>query len=238
MHTYRLAVCEDEEVIREELCRLCGEILSDARITHKIMSFSDAEELERLLESRGQIFDVLIMDIELGNKSGMELAKELRSKKDRVSIIFLTGYEKYLKDGYSVQPVHFLLKPVKKQELAEALLTDWEMNHRPKAVLLQKGSRNLSLPLASVFWAETSGNHNVRIILRDRDEEFPISLSELEALFPSGQFARCHNSYLVSLAHVREFKRATLYMDNGSELPVGRKYYKKIQEAFVSYINQ
>ena len=187
---------------------------------------------------RGQVFDVLLLDIELGRKSGMELAKELRIKKDRVSIIFLTGHEKYLREGYSVQPVQFLLKPLKREELAEALHTDWELNHRPKTVLLQKGSRSLSLPLSSVCWAETSGNHNIRIIFEDRDEEFPMSLSELEILLPSGQFIRCHNSYIVSLKHVREFKKSTLYMDNGIELPVGRKYYKSVQEAFVSFINQ
>lgn len=238
MGTYCLAVCEDNKEIQKEICRLCGEILTEAQIPHEIKAFTDADELEQFLEERGQIFDVLLLDIELGRKSGMELAKELRIKKDRVSIIFLTGHEKYLREGYSVQPIQFLIKPLKKEELAEALHTDWELNHRPKTVLLQKGSRSLSLPLSSVCWAETSGNHNIRIILEAGDEEFPISLSELEILLPYGQFARCHNSYLVSLAHVREFKRAALYMDNGREVPVGRKYYKKIQEKFVSYINQ
>lgn len=238
MHTYCLAVCEDEQVIREETSRLCGEILENAQIPYEITPFSDAEELGRFLEERGEIFDVLILDIELGSKSGMEFAKELRRKKDRVSIIFLTGYEKYLREGYSVQPVHFLLKPVKKGELEEALLTDWELNHRSRAVLLQKGSRSLNLPLASVFWAETGGNHNVRIVLENGEAEFPILLSELEILLPAEQFVRCHNSYLVSLAHVREFKKSTLYLDNGRELPVGRKYYKRFQEAFISYITQ
>ena len=238
MGTYCVAVCENDKMVREEVCRLCDRILEESQISHGIIPFSDAEELERFLEVKGQIFDVLLLDIELGNKTGLELAKELRAKKDRVSIIFLTGHEEYLRDGYSVQPVHFLLKPLKKAELAEALRTDWELNHRPKNVFLQKGSRSLNLPLNSILWAETSGNHNIRILLEDREEEFPISLSELEGLLPSGQFIRCHNSYVVSMEHVREFKKSILYMDNGSELPVGRKYYKRFQEAFVSYINQ
>ena len=238
MGTYCVAVCENDKMVREEVCRLCDRIVEESQISHGIIPFSDAEELERFLEVKGQIFDVLLLDIELGNKTGLELAKELRTKKDRVSIIFLTGHEEYLRDGYSVQPVHFLLKPLKKAELAEALRTDWELNHRPKNVFLQKGSRSLNLPLNSILWAETSGNHNIRILLEDREEEFPISLSELEGLLPSGQFIRCHNSYVVSMEHVREFKKSILYMDNGSELPVGRKYYKRFQEAFVSYINQ
>lgn len=75
MHTYCLAVCEDEQVIREEICGLCGEILGNAGIPYEITPFSDAEELGRFIETRGEIFDVLILDIELGSKSGMEFAK-------------------------------------------------------------------------------------------------------------------------------------------------------------------
>ena len=238
MGTYSLAVCEDDKVLREEISRLCDEILSEFRIPHEIIRFSNAEELERFLDTRGEIFDVLLLDIELGNKTGMELAKVLRAIMDRVSIIFLTGHEEYLKDGYSVQPLHFLLKPFKREELAEALHIDWELNHKSKTVFLRKGSRSLNLPAESILYAETNGNHGVRIALEDREEEFPVTLSELEQLLPQDRFVRCHKSYLVNLEHVREFSRFTFYMDNGLELLAGRKYYKKCQSAFVSYMNR
>lgn len=52
MHTYCLAVCEDEQVIREETSRLCGEILENARIPYEITPFSDAEELGRSFSRR------------------------------------------------------------------------------------------------------------------------------------------------------------------------------------------
>ena len=238
MHTYSLAVCEDDRLIRDSVIRLCGEILEESNIPNVITPFSSAEELECFLEKNGERFDVLILDIQMGGKTGLEFAKELRERENRVSIIFMTGYTDYLEEGYRFQPVHFLLKPLKKERLKEALLVDWKLHHRQKTVTLHKGSRILKLRLAAVVYAEANGNHGVRFLMDGREEEFPVGLSELEHLLPQDQFVRCHNSYLVNLERVSEFSKSCFCMDNGQSLPVGRKYYRQCQDAFVAYVNQ
>ena len=109
METYRLAVCEDEEKVREEIQDFCDSILRDMRIQGDITAFASAQELERELDG-GRKFDTLILDIQMEEKemSGMDLARLLRKRGDRTGIIFVSGYEEYLLEGYSVQPVHFL----------------------------------------------------------------------------------------------------------------------------------
>lgn len=54
-------------------------------------------------------------------ENGMQLAKSLRENGNRVGIIFITGSEDYLLEGYSVQPVNYLLKPVSKETLKKRL---------------------------------------------------------------------------------------------------------------------
>lgn len=238
MYAYRLAVCEDDPLLQEEICRHCKELLEEAGIPHDITVFFSAEELEDLLEQEGEVFDILLLDIKLKKKSGMELAKDLRARNDRVSIIFLTGYEEYLREGYEVQPVHFLLKPFQPEQLKEALWTDWKLNHKPRTVTLQRGARSLRISLESILYAESGGNHSLRIILQEGKEDFSMTLTELESLLPPGQFIRCHNSYLVSLEHMREFGRTSVCLDNRQKIPIGRRYYKDCQEAFVSYMNR
>lgn len=109
METYRLAVCEDEEKVREEIQDFCDSILRDMRIQGDITAFASAQELERELDG-GRKFDTLILDIQMEEKemSGMDLARLLRKRGDRTGIIFVSGYEEYLLEGYSVQPVRFL----------------------------------------------------------------------------------------------------------------------------------
>ncbi|MBS6723230.1 MAG: Ig-like domain-containing protein [Clostridiales bacterium] len=67
METYRLAVCEDEKNVREEIQGLCDSILRDMRIKGDITAFASAQELERELDG-GQEFDTLILDIEMEEK--------------------------------------------------------------------------------------------------------------------------------------------------------------------------
>lgn len=239
MWKYRLAVCEDDKVVRDEICRVCDRTLTEENIDHDIIPFSSAEKLENALEKSGQVFDLLILDIKLENKTGMELAKEVRGRDERVSILFITGYAEYALAGYEVQPIQFLLKPLDWNDLRRALMTDWRRNHLPKTVFLEKGRKKVRLHISSILYVEPDGSHGVEIILADGSVKFPACMAEMEQMLPEGQFIRCHNSYIVNLEHVRECSGQAFLMDHGGQkLPISRKYYNDCQNAFVFYKNQ
>lgn len=128
MYQYRMAVCEDDETVREGICGFCDRILTEEQIPHQIAAFSSAEELEACLaENRGSdepAFHLLILDILMGEKTGMELALELREEDDATGIIFITGCEEYMGMGYNVQAIQFLVKPLNWEKLKKALLND------------------------------------------------------------------------------------------------------------------
>lgn len=233
---YRVAVCDDEEWMRRELLAMCGELLGETGTEHKLTGFSSAEELEAAL-SGGASFDLLLLDIMLGGKTGMELARELRERGNRVSIIFTTSMEEYLQEGYSVQPIQFLLKPVSRDALSDALLTDLKLNHSRKTVSLTIGQRTVILPVAEILYAE-SQDHYIVIHIGSEVRKFPISISELERLLPTERFCRCHNSFLVNMEHIAEVARAELTMRGGARIPISRKYYTQAQSAFIRYINK
>lgn len=209
MSTYRIAICDDDDIIRENLCSLCSDILTNDSAEYRLEPFCSVCELEKRLNAEGCPFDLLILDIQMDGMTGMELARSLREKGNRVSIIFVTACEDYLSEWYGVQPIHFLLKPVHREALASAIHTDLKLNYIPKTVVVHIGNKLVHL-----------------------------SLSDFEKQLPMGQFARCHNSYLVNLDEVREIGRTELSLQSGETLPMGRSYYKAFQSAFVRYINQ
>lgn len=109
---YRIAICDDDKNMRELLRSYCSEILARDNIKCRFSEFSSAEDFDA--EAKKDDFDLLLLDIEMEGKNGMTLAKELRKNGSRISIIFISGHDSYLKEGYSVQPIQYLFKPVKK----------------------------------------------------------------------------------------------------------------------------
>lgn len=237
MSIYRLAICEDDDAIRAQLHSLCQEILTENSVEHSIMDFASAQKLNDVLTVESNPFDLLLLDIQMEGLTGMELAQSLRQRGDRVSILFVTGCEDYLPEGYSVQPIHFLLKPVSREALAAALHTDWQLNHRPKTAVLRIGSKMVSLPLADIRYIE-SYNHNIIVHQTEGDRTYFLSLTDFEKQMPRDQFCRCHNSYLVNMAFVEEIGRTELSLRGGVQLPIGRAYYKDLQSAFIRYMNR
>lgn len=233
---YHVAVCEDEAVLRRELCGQCEVVLGEMQVSHRVTAFSSAEELEAALAS-GETFSLLCLDILMGGKNGMELARELRAREDETSILFITGSTEFLRDGYSVRPIQYLLTPVEPEALRRAIETDLRLHHRPHSVTFCAWGRTLVLPIGDILYAE-SRNHGC-VLHTVRGEQFlPISLSQAEQTLPGDRFCRCHNSFLVDLSSIRQVNGRTLYLTDGTDLTIGRRYMDQFKNRFVRYLNQ
>lgn len=232
---YTIGVCDDQEELRSDLAAQCGEILTDMGIEHRIMTFPSAEAVEAALLC-GARFDLLCLDILLDGISGMELARKLRRTDDRVSILFVTGSRDFLKDGYEVRPIQYLMKPVDRGELASAIETDLRLNHQPRTVTFHVGKRTVVLPVDDICHIE-SRDHGSLCYMDGQEAFLPLSLSEMETYLPKERFCRCHKSFLVNLSHIREANGRTLRTERG-ELSIGRQYAGSFREQFVRYLNE
>lgn len=233
---YRVAVCEDEAILCANLCAQCESILDKLKVEHRITSFSSAEKLENALLA-GEEFSLLCLDILMGGKSGMKLAQELRQRDDKTSILFITSSTEFLKDGYSVRPIQYLLKPVQAAELEQAITTDLRLYHRPSTVTFHAGGKTLVIPTEDIYYAE-SREHGTVLHMTHGEKFLPLSLSQTEGILPGSLFCRCHNSFLVNLSHICEERGRTLYLTDGSDLAIGRRYMEHFQNQFVRYLNQ
>ena len=237
MLTYRIAICEDESAVREQLKKLCTQMISEWGLKCVLALFPSTDELDAAMRENPDSFDLLLLDIQMEGVSGMEYARALRQRGNRVSIIFITNCVDYALEGYSVQPVHFILKPVTRELLEDALRTDIELNHKPKTMLFRTGGKSVSLAVSDIRYIE-SMNHSIIVHLADTDRVFSLSLSETERNAPDGIFFRCHNSFLVNMEYVAEIGRTEIRLRDGCRLPVGRRFYQSFQSAFVRYMNR
>ena len=112
---FRIAICEDEKAQREYLSKLLD--LWQERSGRKavVSLFTSAEQF--MFETEGKYpYDLFLLDIQMGQMNGVELARKIREKDTEVVIIFLTGIKDYAIEGYEVGAVRYLLKPVKETE--------------------------------------------------------------------------------------------------------------------------
>lgn len=66
-------------------------------------------------------YDILLLDIEMGDMDGISMAKKLRQDNHTIQIVFVTGYSDYIAEGYEVEALHYLLKPLKEEKLFTVL---------------------------------------------------------------------------------------------------------------------
>ena len=104
----RIAICDDEEQFRAGLRALITKLIGD--LDPEINSFHDGHDL--LAEFDRKPYDIVFLDIEMPEMDGITLARTLRSRSSEVLIVFLTGHVEYAIEGYEVNALRYLTKPV------------------------------------------------------------------------------------------------------------------------------
>lgn len=227
----RVAICEDEEAQRVLLQSCLTEWAEKNSIPLETKLFPNGESfLFTWAEDRA--YDLLLLDIEMGEPNGMELAARIRSQDADVPILFVTGYEQYMPQGYDVSALHYLLKPLDREKLFQVLDRLRSRKHEERLLFhTEKGS--VSLPLSHIWYVEARAH---RCVLYTESEEYLLSssISETERLLGRHrEFVRCHRSYLVNLLHICAITQSELFLDDKRSLPVSRSAEKRVAEAFI-----
>ena len=111
---YRIAVCEDEKYILEELHQKVETYIKQKQLIADVKTYMSGEDLLKEKDT----YDIVLLDMMLPGIGGIEVAKQLYRKS---RIIFITFYEKYALDAFEVDAVHYLIKPVSDERLYLAL---------------------------------------------------------------------------------------------------------------------
>lgn len=230
----RIAICDDENAQCQLLESYLKEYSKQEKVLIETVSFPNAESLLFLWED-DKNFDLLILDIEMGDLSGMDLAFKLRNEGSRVPMLFITGYEDYMSQGYEVEALHYLLKPLQKARFFDVLNRLRSKIQPESKILLQAESGAISIVPSDIWYIEASG-HFCNLTTADKVIELRHSISEMKNILNGEKgIVQNHRSYIVNLQHVSSLMQNELIMDDGVRLPVSRGSAKTVSEAFVRY---
>ena len=126
---------------------------------------STIAELKNTLQNTPKNCDILILDIMLGENNGISFAECLRDTENQIPVIFISSSKEFVFDAYSAEPVGYILKPVSRQKLAEALTR--AIRHLiPKSIIIDTPSRTVSFHIRDITYIEII-NKELQIHLQD-----------------------------------------------------------------------
>ena len=229
MH-YRIAVCDDSDADRQYIAALAARWAEGAGHTVQITAFSSAEEfLFRYAEKSD--YDILLLDIEMGEMDGVTMAKKLRRENDAVQIVFITGYSDYISEGYEVAALHYLMKPVREEKLRAVLDRAAEkLSRNEKVLYFETGGEMVRVPVRQIRYAEVFGNY-VTIHART-DITVKMTLGELEKRL-DGRFYRVGRSAIVDLTRISRVTRTEIRLNDGTAVPLPRGAYDGVNRAII-----
>lgn len=228
---YNIAVCDDQEAERGYLSVLVDQWSKDRGHRIQISTFSSAENFLFQYEEQ-KAYDILLLDIEMGQMNGVELAKVLRKENDKIQIIFVTGYSDYISEGYEVEALHYLMKPVKEEKLWEVLdRAAQKLAKNEKILNLESSGGIYRIPVYQIRYAEVYGNY---VTIHAAEEiRVKMTLGELEESLDE-RFLRISRSYLVNLTRILRVTKKEILLNDGTSLSLPRGAYEQVNRAIIN----
>ncbi len=236
---FRIAICDDEAAEYEKLkkileayCRKYNE--PDFAIDW----FENAEILLTSVKEEKYEPDLVLMDIYMPGKLGIEAAMELRTMGNECEIIFLTVSREYALEAFGVDAAQYLLKPVTEENLFPALkkLLDSLGERQKKYLLLEGSGRVHRVALRDIIYCEAQRKSQCIYVENSPSLTLWMTMAKIFGLLSEyHEFARVGAAYIVNLEHIESMNGQELMMDNGKRIYLPRGSYRALREKYFDY---
>lgn len=231
----RLAIVEDDANYQQELLGYLHRYEKEYREQFQLSVFSDGLDI---IEANLAAIDIILMDIQMRNMDGMKAAERIRMSDKNVIIIFITNLAQYALQGYKVEALDYVLKPVQYFAFSQTLQKAVKKAGESKAfyIPIMQDNTMVRLNADSITYIE-SQDHKVTFHTMERTFAARETLKNLEQKLAERPFARCNNCYLVNLAYVEAVKENCVTVA-GELLQISRPKRKAFMEALAAYVGR
>lgn len=215
---YRIAVVDDQPEERSRLEEYLRRFAGERKLTVTVDLFEGGESF---LAAFDHNYDIVLLDIEMQDIDGMETARRLRERDEKVCLLFVTYLANFAVQGYSVHALDFLVKPVSFEnfgmKMERALIA--ADRARKKEIFLPTAEGNRRVRIDELCYVEVM-NHTLLYHTKAGVISVRGSIRECEERLAPYDFARCNKSFLVNMNEVTEIRRSEIRV-GGDLLPIG-----------------
>lgn len=233
----QILIVDDEPLAREELRYL----LEQNQLVTEVFEADSVESAQKVLLQKS--FDLIYLDIELGEESGFSLAKKLKEISKRPRIIFATAYNQYALEAFEVNALDYVLKPFDQKRIDQSL--EKVVNFMPveknsaynnsQVISVTSDDKTAIIKKSDIIYVYTESGH-LNLVTRNKVFKSRQTLLHFASLLNPKEFMQVHRSFVVNIAEVVMVEPSfnntyQLTMSNQEKVPVARSYVNKMKFA-------
>ena len=230
----RIAVCDDNLEFLEKEKKIIMTYLIMRDQEYEIDTYDSGK---RLLDSlNGKEYDLIMLDVELKDMNGMDLAQKVHDFNDKISVAFVSAFMKYAPGGYQVNALRYILKDEKLkesiEECLELLLKNLDIDKKTISLEFTIGERTVRVN--DILYLKSNKNYTVFVMNCENAEELKQknSIRKVTDLMAKYDFVSVNSGESVNLHHVDKIRGNKLILDNGKELDIPRRKYDELTNSF------
>lgn len=236
LRTINCLIVDDEPIAREILENHLAKIeavkvVAGCKNALEAFSFINAEKI-----------DLIFLDINMPEISGLSFAKSINRN---IKIIFTTAYREYAVDGFDLQAVDYLLKPISFERLLQAINKYFDENavmenmvykeiipEKSNYVFVRSDRKMIKICIPDILFIESLADY-IKIHLHGSTVVTRETMSSIEAKLPQQDFIRIHRSFVISIKAIESFTNEYIEI-NRKQIPISRSYKKEVLERLES----
>lgn len=231
----RICIVEDE---LEQAELLKGYINKYGNAKKQPFSITHLPDGIDLVDDYKSQFDIILLDIQMKHLDGMSAAEKIRKVDPDVIIIFITSTVQYAVQGYAVDALGYVLKPVpftQFEQLFDKAITRVQAKQQRVYIKVSVDDKQIKLDCSAIYYIESQRNN---VVIHAEEDDYvtagPLKRFE-EMLMPHG-FSKCHNAYLINLSAVEAVQKEEVVLTSGTCLPISRAKKKEFMAALTEDI--
>ena len=229
-----IAVYNSNNIRLPETCNIIKSVCPDIC---KVSLYSNSEIfMDDLKSSVSTAFDVVIMVLGKAGATDISLAKNIKTICPWIQFIFVADDYNFLEDSFVVTPLQFLVQPIKKNKLSDALKIAIEKKTSNMSDTFDIISKNhfMRFRYSDIKYVE-SYLRNIVIHENNRNTEIVMKLDDFEQKAPCN-FIRTHKSYLINMDLVKNISNNHLELFSGEIIPIAKIRYPQIKKEVLTYL--
>lgn len=233
----RIAICDDLTECRLSVKCYASEYFKLRHIKYSIDEFKTGTDLLNSAKS----YDILFLDIELGDTNGITVAKEIQKKYKNTVILVVTAYHQYLDDAMDIQVTRYIDKPATQNRIFSALDKAISVINENVIALHIKDGQIVRLKNSDIVYAEAKFKCVFIYTKEKTHHRIKETMKQLRSMLTASCFAVPHNSYIVNMNYIQNFQRNEIVLSrpySDIRISVATRKQTEFKRSFLDFIGE
>lgn len=232
-----IAVCDDEITSLEYIKSMIIDISKELRVCSEVITYNNGKQVVDVVCNRKDTFNILFLDMEMPDISGLEVAKQIREKNADIVLIFISAYEQYVFQSIEYNPFRYIRKERMEQELPLALKAAFNCVEQniDKFIIVKTEKGEIRIKRADIMYFETE-ERRIRLYLNNGNS-FLVwkTIRGFYQELNDKSFIRIHSGCVVNTKYIQKYSLYDIILENGKYLSVSRTRIKEVKSAILHY---